>query len=65
MAHTCPICQTYCTCAGDIDDMDLGIVPKVCFCCIDKEDEDDDDFDYGDCDDDIEERNDPNDSRNL
>lgn len=28
MAHTCPECGCYCTCSGDMEDMDLGILPK-------------------------------------
>lgn len=24
MAHTCPCCGNYCTCCGDIDDIDMG-----------------------------------------
>lgn len=28
MAHTCPRCDQYCTCNGDIDDIDFGYSDK-------------------------------------
>lgn len=50
MAHTCPVCGSYCTCGGDIDDMDLGMVPVHCECCVDDDEDygfdEDDDNDY-------------------
>lgn len=53
MAHSCPNCFSYCTCKGDIDDIDMGVWDG-CECCCECEDDDDDD-----------DRDDPNDSRNL
>ena len=34
MAHTCPECGSYCTCNGDIDDIDWG-EDLMCECCPD------------------------------
>lgn len=33
MAHTCPECSQYCTCQGDIDDVDFG-ERSDCVCCF-------------------------------
>jgi len=39
MAHTCPECYSYCTCNGDIDDIDWG-EDYMCVCCDSKQDDD-------------------------
>lgn len=65
MAHECPICYQTCHCGGDIDDICLSGTDEEMMCthCDDDDCGDDDewdmDFDYD------EDRNDPNDSRNL
>ena len=62
MAHSCPICDQYCTCGGDIDDMQLDGTEEQENCShCDNHDPDNNDYDF----DEQEERNDPNDSRNL
>ena len=35
MAHTCPECYQYCTCNGDIDDIDFGEDPECTHCPVD------------------------------
>ncbi len=49
MAHTCPRCQQYCHCRGDIDDINFG-ERWDCICCQDYDDsgEDDDYYNYDD-----------------
>lgn len=51
MAHTCPYCDKYCTCSGDIDDIDMGYFEAcTCNCCDDEELDDNDFFDDEDTD---------------
>lgn len=49
MAHTCPRCDSYCHCNGDIDDIDFGYSEKCTKdhdgCTRDDFDCDDDDWD--------------------
>lgn len=61
MAHTCPICGMTCHCGGDIDDICFGESDEFCTHCDYDEDESDPDDELND----LQERNDPNDSRNL
>lgn len=44
MAHSCPICDSYCTCGGDIDDMQLDETEYTINCthCTDDLDFDED-----------------------
>ncbi len=43
MAHSCPICDSYCTCGGDIDDMqfDGTVYQNNCYHCECDNDDDD------------------------
>ena len=49
MAHTCPDCGQYCTCGGDVDDIDWGDegdgALNCSHCWDDKFDHDNDDYD--------------------
>jgi len=50
MAHSCPECDSYCTCGGDIDDMQLdGTAEQIrCTCCLNRRWDDDDYLDDDD-----------------
>jgi hypothetical protein len=47
MAHSCPTCDSYCTCRGDIDDMQLDET-EFAHNCIHCDDSDDGDIDLND-----------------
>lgn len=48
MAHSCPVCGSYCTCGGDWDDIDIGMLNINCECCNDDDDYWEDDEEWND-----------------
>jgi hypothetical protein len=47
MAHSCPECYQYCTCQGDIDDIDFGDDcdgADNCTCCLGNDDGDEPEY---------------------